>query len=540
MRKMICLFIPLVTSALFGDIRIEKSASIVEQYDYVEFTLHHDNTDIQNPFLDAMVSAVVEGPQNRATKITGFCDSDDGSIYKLRYMPDQPGEYSVNIRFVVNGKNIQFMEKFKAIPSDRNGLLRVDEDYPYHFIWEGSGKHFFWNGTTAYWLLGWNHLGRIYTIIDRYDKFGINKIRMALSARAIDGSRWFAPQVVNSDEFNMQLNPWIAMNPALFDNPEFDVNRFNVDFWKKCEKTIEYARDRDIVVSVIFYVDQGEGFADPFGIKNEGCQEEKNYYSYVVSRLSAYSNVIWDLCNEYRLQRSDEWAEQMGWYVKEIDPYNHLTSVHGFPYFMFRQSEWADFALFQEWDNAGGFNFMLANRQLQAYTGRIIPQVNEEFGYEDIYPEFTFDKINAPGRNADTRRRLAWRIFMTGSYCSTGESSDYGGGWINGYRTGESEMLDGHKVIRQIFEQLEWWKMEPVLDVINHGGYCLAEKGRQYLAYVVWGYIKMDLVPGKYEASVYDAKTGKLIEVDKITGDSFEKKFDDWKTDYAIIVKKMD
>ena len=43
---------------------------------------------------------------------------------------------------------------FRAIPSGRRGPVRVDPKHPYHFVWEGTGEHYFYNGTTAYWLLG--------------------------------------------------------------------------------------------------------------------------------------------------------------------------------------------------------------------------------------------------------------------------------------------------------------------------------------------------------------------------------------------------
>lgn len=66
--------------------------------------------------------------------------------------------------------------------------------------------------------------------------------------------------------------------------------------------------------------------------------------------------------------------------------YGHLTSVHGHGDFKFRTSPWADFAMYQRWDEAGGHDFLLKHRQTQAKTGRPMPQVNEEYGYEDHYP----------------------------------------------------------------------------------------------------------------------------------------------------------
>ena len=65
---------------------------------------------------------------------------------------------------------------------------------------------------------------------------------------------------------------------------------------------------------------------------------------------------MWDVTNEYRLFRNDPWAEQMGAFVKECDPYDHLTSVHGHETFDFRVSPWADYAMYQRWDEHGGIS----------------------------------------------------------------------------------------------------------------------------------------------------------------------------------------
>ena len=44
------------------------------------------------------------------------------------------------------------------------------------------------------------------------------------------------------------------------------------------------------------------------------------------------------------------------------------------------------------------------SRRLQEETGRIIPQTNEEYGYEDHYPHWAL-----PGSDSsDTLRRTAW------------------------------------------------------------------------------------------------------------------------------------
>jgi len=138
---------------------------------------------------------------------------------------------------------------------------------------------------------------------------------------------------------------------------------------------------------------------------------------------------MWDVSNEYRLFRDDDWAEKMGTFVKQCDPYDHLTSTHGHGDFRFRQSPWADLAMFQSWDEHGGYDYMLKNRIEQEQTGRVIPQVNEEYGYEDHYPQGWGENRKAPARSAETRARIAWEIYLAGGYQTTGERADRGTGW---------------------------------------------------------------------------------------------------------------
>jgi hypothetical protein len=117
-----------------------------------------------------------------------------------------------------------------------------------------------------------------------------------------------------------------------------------------------------------------------------GGAEEQLYYRYTCARLASFANLMWDVTNEYQLFRDEAWVNRMGAFLKECDPYDRLASVHGHGKFPFRASRWADFAMYQSWDEHGGYRFMLKNRREQAAAGRPMPQVNEEYGYEDHYP----------------------------------------------------------------------------------------------------------------------------------------------------------
>jgi hypothetical protein len=225
-----------------------------------------------------------------------------------------------------------------------------------------------------------------------------------------------------------------------------------------------------------------------------GNADEQRYYRYAVARYSGFANVMWDVTNEYHLFRSEEWVNKMGTLIKSKDPAKHLISVHGHDDFPFRTSPWVDVVLYQSWDECGGYQFMTECRNKQASTGRFLPQINEEYGYEDHYPPWGCGNgmtREPDGRSAENRRRLAWEIYMAGGYQTTGErasegtgaGNDAGGGWINGRGNESMIMLKGYAIIRKVFEQTSYWKMTPRADLINYGNLCLANPDEEYMIY---------------------------------------------------------
>jgi hypothetical protein len=368
-------------ASLYGspqDVEFTQSTRNVDTYDFVEITLNVKSPDTKNPFVDVAVRGWFTAGAGKKVHVDGFCDSPDGSIFRIRFMPSEPGSYQYSVTYRQGSYEHTYNGEFGARDSRRRGLVRVDRDYPWHFIWEGTGEHYFWNGTTTYWLMGWDD-ETIRGNINRLSRLKVNRLRVAINGRVKNGRAWYE-NVFPTDKFTFLLNPWVAKQPKSVEKPGFDVTRFNIGYWQKIERMLRHARDEDTVVSIIFYVDGRRPGVDPF--KNRmGGEDEQRYYRYGIARLAAFSNVMWDVTNEYRLFRDDAWAEKMGAFIDKCDPYNHLTSVHGHGDFRFQTSPWADFAMYQRWDEAGGYRFMLGNRRKQAETGRIMPQVNEEYGY---------------------------------------------------------------------------------------------------------------------------------------------------------------
>ena len=488
------------------EVTFMQSTEQVAAYDFVEVELHISGALPANSFTEASVSGEFQQAGLERVQVNGFCDSPDGTVHRIRFMPARAGEYTYQVVYRQSMFEMAYTGRFTAVDGGRKGIVRVDPAHPFHFIWEGSGEHYFWNGTTTYTLLGCDD-NTMLANVDRLARLQVNRLRVGLSAARVKSGREWAEEVYPSEQFTFLLNPWVAAHPESVDDPGFDTSRFNLSFWHKVERLLGHARDKNVQISIVFYVDGARQGVDPFGQGVSATWNEMRFYHYAINRLAAYSNVMWDVTNEWRLFRKEAWVEWMGNLIDTFDPYRHLTSCHGHELFPFHSSPWADFVMYQLWDETGNNAGMTPRRKLQARSGHPKPVINEEYGYEDHYPVWGGGKID-PARSADNRRRLAWQIVMAGCYQTTGEKSGSVGGWINGRGTDDT-MLTGYGHMVDFFTGLAWWQMEPHNELVNLPNLCLAQPGKQYVAYLPAGEeVELYVEPGVYQAAWFNPRSG--------------------------------
>jgi hypothetical protein len=358
---------------------------------------------------------------------------------------------------------------------------------------------------------------------------------------------------MTGENFTYFLRPWVAESPESFDRPGIDFTRFNVPYWQKWERMLRFARDRNVIISVIQDISTHK--AQPA----VGSEDERRYLRYAVARLSAFSNVTWDLGDDLDSFRDEKWAHETGSLLLSWDPYKHLASSH--PVHRENQdraSDWFGFTSIQNWSRRQ-HELMLEERQIQIKTGRIIPQTNEEYGYEDHYPRWA---PQPDGDSAETLRQMAWEVAMAGAYGTAGESArrgtnvwpDTGGGWINGRGDDTMVMLKGYEHMVDFFTSFEWWKTEPHDELVNNGAYCLAEPGEIYAVYLPQrpicgnreafehkkecGDVTLKLEPGTYDATWFSAFTGERIPLPPVQGPSWTlPKTPGW-LDWALLLQK--
>ena len=521
----------------FPKVSFSEPESQVEAYEFVEITATVSSPDVIDPFTDAALEGSFGSTDGkRKWKVTGFCDSSDGSVFRIRFMPPSPGEYEFTVEYRQANLEKHASGRFRAIDGHRRGLLRVDKQYPWHFIWEGTGDHYFFNGTTAYWLLGWKDERTIRYSIDRLYRLKVNRMRVTIAGRT---NVFYGEPVMLGPNFTVYLTPWPARKFDDIYHPGFDYTRFDIAYWQKFERALRFARERDMIFSLV--LDMNDGKVHPAA----GSEDEHRFIRYTIARFGAFSNITWDLGDDLDQYRDDTWTHDTGTLIKSWDPYQHLATSHPVSNIhQDRTSAWFDFTSFQEWSR-DQHSFMLAERKRQQQTGRIIPQTNEEYGYEDHYPLWAH---GMGSESADTLRRTAWDIVMAGGYQTAGESArrgtniwpDTGGGWMNGRGDDSMTMFAGYAHMVDFFTSFEWWKTEPHDEFVDNGNYCLAKPGEIYAIYLPnAGKVAVHLEPGQYRAVWFSALTGEKISLPSVAGPEWTSPEAPGRDDWALLLLKQ-
>ena len=495
-------------SSFAAEITFSQSAFNVDAFDFLEVTAHVSRAPAGNPFTDGSLKGTFEMAGGPRWQIDGFCDAEDGSLYRIRFMPAKVGEYTYSVEYRQGESRATSIGRFRVVNAGRRGPIRIDPENRWHFIWEGTGEHYFFNGTTAYWLIGWRDDQVIQASLDRMHRLKINRLRVTIAGRT---SLYYGEPVMAGKSWTPFIKAWPtpADTPDDIYHPGFDYTRFSVSYWQKFERALRFARDRDMIFSLV--LDMNDSRVHPL----PSSEDEHRFIRYAIARFGAFSNITWDLGDDLDSYRNDAWTHATGTLIKEWDPYKHLATSHPVDnVHQDRTSDWFDFTSFQEWSRSQ-HAFMLAQRKQQQSLGRIIPQTNEEYGYEDHYPLWA---QGLGSESADTLRRTAWEIVMAGGYQTAGETArrgtniwpDSGGGWMNGRGDDTMTMFQGYAHMVDFFTSFDWWKTEPHDDLVNAGNYCLAKPGELYAVYLPHGGgVTVRLEPGSYEGTWWEAGSGR-------------------------------
>ena len=308
----------------------QSAHASVPQWEAFEVTLAGPSSG--NPFTDVDLT-VTFAQGNRSVSLDGFYDGN-GS-YKIRFMPDSPGEWSYTTASnapELSGRTGRF--SCTAALAGAHGPVRVANTH--HFAY-ADGTPFFPFGTTCYaWMHQSEELQRQTLETLRTGPF--NKVRMCVFPKSYQ---------YNHNE------------PALYPFErdaagKSDFTRLNPAYFAHVEQRIADLRSMGIEADLIVFHPY-----DRWGYATMPPEADDRYLRYLVARMAAYRNIWWSMANEWDLMRAKSAQDFDRFFriVEQRDAAGHLRSVH-YSHTMYDYSRpWVTHASLQTYafDSAAGW-----------------------------------------------------------------------------------------------------------------------------------------------------------------------------------------
>jgi hypothetical protein len=297
-------FILIMTFHLFlVAMKIQAQNKDVRQFDVFEVSMKGPSAG--NPFKEITLSATFRF-KNRIFETEGFYDGNE--VFRIRFMPDEPGEWSYEI--FSNNKELNGRKgNFTCLPNEPgiHGPVRVRNAFDFGY---SDGTPFYPVGTTCY---AWVHQpdSLVQETLASLSKTGFNKIRMTVMPK-------------NYDVYINNEPPFYPFEGSK--ERGWDFFRPNPAFFRNFENRILELQKRGIEADVILFhpYDFGKWNLDKMN------QDQATFYlRYLIARIAACRNVWWSMANEYDVMgKTDEEWDKYFRTVQTYDPYRHLCSIH--------------------------------------------------------------------------------------------------------------------------------------------------------------------------------------------------------------------
>ncbi len=470
----------LVSKGFCREVTLDPAPTVVDRYGIFEAVLQVEGLVVKNPFTDVTLSGDFSPEEGDTVIVRGFCDSSKGSLFRVRFSPQKACEYSYVITYTDSTGSQQFSGEFTSVEKGRKGFIRVDPDYPNHFMFENGGHPFICSKTA--WVIGDsdNWQGFLDKMLTRKE----NCIRFGVETN-------YYHEAIGKDVW-----PWGGTRS----NPDF--KRFNPAVWQKLESIITYAAERGIYSEPVVFCSVRRDSPTP------PDPDMERYWDYMLARLSAYTGIVtWQLYNEY--ESAQPYQQYMAEYIRVHDPFEHLicSSAGTTNDAIWPTEPWMDIAINHSCTD---------DSQLESRYHAIATRIHQ-YGKPAWCDET--GRENRHGNNSGVhRRKQYWTWNICGDYwsyhswegCEGIEDLDYNGPGC--------EYL---KSIRPFWEQTEWWKMQPADErILNDPGsqyeWCLAS-GQETVIYMVneaegastaEGNIEIAVGMGPFEALFYSPTQG--------------------------------
>ena len=303
--------------------------------------------------------------------------------------------------------------------------------------------------------------------------------------------RYYAERGFNWVRFFLEQVTWDANGHVVWPwggTPEApDFGTYDEETFAAAEAVIRLLAEHGCAASVILL----HPMDAPFHGRHDIVEIFKGLIREAVRRLGGHENVVWNVANEWHRGSVLKAAqlEELGAYLREIDPHRRPIAVHHYGRFEFPQAPWVDMASMQQRGLPAEINRVAV---LNRHFGK--PVLNEEYGYER--------DVLGPPNDPTNVRRDHWALTMAGAFGTYGDKTK--GSKIGAYFSSTLEDSVGAVVpdmlqhIPRLMSRVRWWEMAPANEAlsgcIREECFCLATLGEEYLVYMTVGQsVSLDL-----------------------------------------------
>ena len=524
----------------------------VPQWEVFESSFSTDKR-FDNPFLDVELTVVFKSGDHHLW-IDGFYDGNEKGkeVWRVRFAPPHVGSWeytTVSNETALNGLTGCFE---CAEPVSRGGLT-VNPQFPNWFFRSDGRPQFVVNDGWAPHP-GFGNLSGHETVEfeqpseDEYKTYleilGRYRVNMVVEVNQV----YSRQDHITDTSFR---GPWKVLDPK---KNKIDRDRFNLEYYKRLDRTLAFAKERGIFYGVELLNDNSiyrpadwshhpwnienggwladvdgddTGFGEGFDLDNElHVRYLQRFLDYTVARTSAYWNVFYALGAESgnidrpRADTFAVWYEYWGDFVARKDPHGRLQAIgdtgecpqlvrHRRNNIMITQEH-------TSMDHTGGFC-------------RAINRFGERF-WTYARPTIIGEQDRNNNNKFEAERKGYWLAFVSGFMMGR---VDRHYAIAEGKRLYESKLfeLEGDPPIYADLNRMadfiddrnvNFWRMSPRDDLIvgeTKLAYCLAEPNREYLLYLVQGGSPTVSLPeGAFETIWYNPRNGEFGEKSIIEG----------------------
>ncbi len=429
----------------------------IGQWERFEAAVENDR-DYADPYRDVTLEVTYTRPDGSEIAFWGFHDGD--SVWRLRCLPDQVGEWRYEARFSDGAPGLE--GTFECVPSDTPGLIGRHEANPMWFGFQGGGDVLIrgFHVGDRFFASNWSHEDRV-RFLDWAESRGYNLLSIA----------------------SHYLNRDVSGRGHCWNTP--DLWPLDAAEYRRMEGVLDELAGRGIMVFP---------FGGFFG-RNAAFPQDPNdqtlYVRYTLARLGGYWNVLLNVGGPEPLLSGSpyftfEEVNELGEMIQEWNRFGHLLSVHNAtgddP---FKDEPWLTYGTLQGPKTASLDT--LSDGLLRNH-----PPETPLLAQETLWSANQFHINALDGRDyTDTElRKNAWVIHMSAAALVFG---DMGGGNSSAGFTGSMDPDEAdearHAIVRQVWdlaEQFPFHRMTPRQDLVDNG-FCLAEPGERYLIYLPSG-----------------------------------------------------